>query len=154
VLSDAEATTDALQSASFGCSVLHLACHGLFRADNPMFSSLKLHDAWLTAADVMQLDLAGTLVTLSACESGRNEVFAGDELIGLTRAFLGVGVSSLVVSLWLVQDETTASLMEKYYERLSDGAGPAEALRAAQLAIKDEHPHPYYWAPFVLVGQR
>ena len=154
VLNDGRATTEALRSLSSGCHVIHLACHGLFRADNPMFSSLKLHDGWLTAADVMQLDLAGTLVTLSACESGRNEVFAGDELIGLMRAFLGVGASTLVVSLWLVQDETSASLMEKYYERLHDGAGPAEALRAAQLAIKDEHPHPYYWAPFVLVGKR
>ena len=154
VLSDREATTDALQSVAPGCSALHLACHGLFRADNPMFSSLKLHDGWLTAADVMQLDLAGARVTLSACESGRNEVFAGDELIGLTRAFLGVGASTLVVSLWLVQDEATASLMEKYYARLRDGARPAEALRTAQLAIKDELPHPYYWAPFVLVGQR
>ena len=154
VLSDGQATTEALRSASYGYEVLHLACHGLFRADNPMFSSLKLHDGWLTAADVMQLDLSGALVTLSACESGRNEVFAGDELIGLARAFLGVGASTLVVSLWLVQDEATASLMEKYYERLRDDAGPAEALRAAQLAIKDERPHPYYWAPFVLVGKR
>jgi CHAT domain-containing protein len=119
-----------------------------------MFSSLKLHDGWLTAADVMQLDLAGSLVTLSACESGRNEVFGGDELIGLARAFLGVGASTLVVSLWLVQDEATAALMGKYYERLRDGASPAEALRTAQLEIKDERLHPYYWAPFVLVGRR
>jgi CHAT domain-containing protein len=154
VFNGARATIDALRNASSDCYVLHLACHGLFRADNPMFSSLKLHDGWLTAADVMQLDLAGALVTLSACESGRNEVFAGDELIGLTRAFLGVGASTLVVSLWLVQDEATAELMEKYYERLGDGASPAEALRAAQLEIKDERPHPYYWAPFVLVGKR
>jgi tetratricopeptide (TPR) repeat protein len=154
VLSDGRATTDALREESAGCWVLHLACHGLFRSDNPMFSSLRLHDGWLTAADVMQLDLAGALVTLSACESGRNEVFAGDELIGLARAFLGVGASTLVVSLWLVQDEATASLMERCYERLREGSGPAAALRTAQLAIKDEHPHPYYWAPFVLVGKR
>jgi CHAT domain-containing protein len=154
VLSDAQATMQALQDASSGCHVVHLACHGLFRSDNPMFSSLKLHDGWLTAADVMKLDLSGALVTLSACESGRNEVFAGDELIGLARAFLGVGASTLVVSLWVVQDEATASLMGKYYERLREGARPAEALRAAQLAIKEEHPHPYYWAPFVLVGKR
>jgi tetratricopeptide (TPR) repeat protein len=154
VLSDEHATIGALQNAASGCRILHLACHGLFRADNPMFSSLKLDDGWLTAADVMQLDLAGSLVTLSACESGRNEVFAGDELIGLARAFLGVGASTLVVSLWLVQDEATASLMEKYYERLGEGLGPAQALSAAQLAIKDERPHPYYWAPFVLVGKR
>jgi tetratricopeptide (TPR) repeat protein len=154
VLGDAEATTEALRSASSGCYALHLACHGLFRSDNPMFSSLKLHDGWLTAADVMQLDLAGARVTLSACESGRNEVYAGDELIGLTRAFLGVGASTLVVSLWLVQDEAAASLMEKYYEQLREGTGPAQALRAAQLAIKDEYPHPHYWAPFILVGKR
>jgi hypothetical protein len=154
VLNGGRATTEALRSASSGCDVLHLACHGLFRADNPMFSSLKLYDGWLTAADIMQLDLAGARVTLSACESGRNEVFAGDELIGLTRAFLGVGASTLVVSLWLVQDEATAKLMERYYERLREGSGPAEALRVAQLAIKAERPHPYYWAPFVLVGKR
>ena len=154
VLSEERATTDALRSASSGCSIVHLACHGLFRADNPMFSSLKLHDGWLTAADAMELDLRGALVTLSACESGRNEVIAGDEPIGLMRAFLGVGASSLVVSLWLVQDEATASLMEGYYERLCGGAGPAEALRGAQLAAKDEYWHPYYWAPFVLVGRR
>lgn len=154
MLSDEQATSDALRSASSGCSTLHLACHGLFRADNPMFSSLKLHDGWLTAAEVMRLDLAGALVTLSACESGRNEVFAGDEPIGLTRAFLGVGASTLVVSLWLVQDEATALMMEKYYERLRKGLAPAEALRAAQLAIKDEYSHPYYWAPFIVVGHR
>jgi CHAT domain-containing protein len=154
VMNDGQATIDALKNASSGCYVLHLASHGLFRADNPMFSSLKLHDGWLTAADVMQLDLTGSLVTLSACESGRNEIFVGDELIGLTRAFLGVGALTLAVSLWIVQDETTAALMEKYYERLRDGAGPAEALRTAQLAIKEERLHPYYWAPFVLVGKR
>jgi CHAT domain-containing protein len=154
VLSDEQATSDALRSASSGSSILHLACHGLFRADNPMFSSLKLHDGWLTAADVMRLDLTGALVTLSACESGRNEVFAGDEPIGLTRAFLGVGASTVVVSLWLVQDEATAFLMDKYYERLCSNVRPAEALRGAQLALKDEYSHPYYWAPFILVGQR
>jgi CHAT domain-containing protein len=74
--------------------------------------------------------------------------------MGLMRAFLGVGASTLVVSQWLVQDEAAASLMEKYYERLGEGLGPAQALRAAQLAIKEEYPHPYYWAPFVLVGKR
>jgi CHAT domain-containing protein len=154
VLTDERATSDALRGASSGCPILHLACHGLFRADNPMFSSLKLHDGWLTAADAMQLDLTGALVTLSACESGRNEVFVGDEPIGLTRAFLGIGASSLIVSLWLVQDEATASLMERYYGQLRGNARPAEALRSAQLAIKDKYSHPYYWAPFILVGRR
>ncbi len=119
-----------------------------------MFSSPKLCDGWLTAADALDLDLEGALVTLSACESGRNEVFAGDELIGLTRGFLGAGAATLVASLWLVQDETTAELMEKWYEHLRNGVGRATALRNAQLALKDRCPHPYYWAPFVLIGQR
>jgi CHAT domain-containing protein len=154
VLSDRRATVAALRAKAPGYGILHLACHGSFRSDNPMFSSLKLGDGWLTAADVLDLDLAGALVTLSACESGRNEVFAGDELIGLTRAFLGAGAATLVASLWLVQDETTAELMGKWYEHLRKGVGRATALRNAQLALKDRCPHPYYWAPFVLIGLR
>ena len=149
-----EATLKALWSEAPGRGALHLACHGLFRADNPMFSALKLHDGWLLAADAVDLDLAGALVTLSACESGRSEVIGGDEILGLTRAFLGAGATTLAVSLWLVQDETTADLMGDWYERLRGGQRPAAALRAAQLELKEQHPHPYYWAPFVLIGKR
>nr|MBA3585642.1 CHAT domain-containing protein [Gemmatimonadota bacterium] len=149
-----EATVEALRGAAPGSGTLHLACHGLFRSDNPMFSALKLHDGWLTAADVMNLDLPGALVTLSACESGRSGVIGGDEILGLTRAFLGTGAATLVVSLWLVQDDTTAELMSIWYGRLRGGEKPATALRAAQLEVKDRYDHPYYWAPFVLVGKR
>ena len=148
------ATVEALREEASGSSILHLACHGLFRSDNPMFSSLKLHDGWLMAADAMSLDLPGALVTLSACESGRGEVIGGDEVLGLTRAFLGAGAATLVVSLWLVQDETTAELMGDWYGRLRGGEGRTAALRAAQLELKERHPHPYYWAPFVLIGRR
>ena len=154
LLRDEQATVEALRLKVPGCGVLHLACHGMFRVDNPMFSSLKVGDGWLAASDVTRLDLAGALVTLSACESGRNVVYAGDELMGLTRAFLGAGATTLVASLWLVQDETTAKLMEKWYEHLSEGVGRATAMRNAQLALKDKYPHPYYWAPFVLIGRR
>lgn len=148
------ATLAALRGEAPGCDVLHLACHGLFRDDNPMFSSLKLHDGWLSASDAMGLDLPGALVTLSACESGRGEVIGGDEVLGLTRAFLGAGAATLVVSLWLAQDETTAALMEDWYGRMGGGMGRAAALRAAQLELKERHPHPYYWAPFLLIGKR
>ena len=134
--------------------MLHLACHGMFRSDNPMFSSLKLHDGWLTAADALSLDLEGALVTLSACESGRGSVVGGDEVLGLVRAFLGAGAATLVVSLWLALDETTASLMENWYGRVRGGEGQTAALRAAQLEVKERHLHPYYWAPFILVGKR
>jgi tetratricopeptide (TPR) repeat protein len=154
ILTDGQATTGAIREKAAGCDVLHLACHGMFRVDNPMFSSLKLHDGWLTAADVLSLDLGGALVTLSACESARNRVMAGDEILGLARGFLGAGAATLVASLWLVQDETTAQMMEGWYAALSDGAGRATALRDVQLALKERHPHPFYWAPFVLIGQR
>jgi CHAT domain-containing protein len=136
------------------CRLLHIACHGLFRADNPMFSALKLHDGWFMASDAMQLDLMGALVTLSACESGRSRVMIGDEMIGLIRAFLGAGAATLVVSQWLVQDEATALLMATWYEQLKTSKDKAAALRAAQLATKAHYSHPYYWAPFILVGQR
>jgi CHAT domain-containing protein len=148
------ATVENLRNTAPKSGTLHLACHGLFRSDNPMFSALKLHDGWLIAADAMSLELSGSLVTLSACESGRSEVIGGDEILGLTRAFLSAGAATLVVSLWLVQDETTAELMGGLYERLRNGEGRAAALRAAQLELKEQHPHPYFWAPFVVIGKR
>jgi len=153
-LTNEMATLETLKALAPDCNILHLACHGLFRADNPMFSAVKLHDGWLTAADVMQLNLRDALVTLSACESGRGTVLLGDEVIGLPRAFLGAGAASVVVSLWLVQDKTTVTLMTHWYNQLNEGMGRAAALRAAQQALRERYPHPYYWAPFVLIGQR
>jgi CHAT domain-containing protein len=154
VLVGENATMDNLRNTAPKSGTLHLACHGLFRYDNPMFSALELHDGWLIAADAMSLELSGSLVTLSACESGRSEVIGGDEVLGLTRAFFSAGAATLVVSLWLVQDETTAELMGGLYGRLRTGEGGAAALRAAQLELKEQHPHPYFWAPFVLLGKR
>ncbi|MBX3057722.1 MAG: CHAT domain-containing protein [Anaerolineae bacterium] len=147
-----QATMANVQHAAANCALLHLACHGLFRRDNPFFSALKLHDGWLTAADALRLKLPGTFVTLSACESGRSEVIGGDELLGLVYAFLGAGASGLLVSLWLVEDETTATLMTDFYRYLVQGGDPAAALRQAQLSLRATHPHPYFWAPFVLIG--
>lgn len=147
-----QATLANLQRETADCAVLHLACHGLFRRDNPFFSALKLHDGWLTAGNALRLRLPGAFVSLSACESGRSEVIGGDELLGLTHAFLGAGASGLLVSLWLVEDETTAALMTDFYQRLRQGVGHAAALRQAQLALKANYPHPYYWAPFIFIG--
>ena len=154
-LIDEEATITSFQTHAADCDLLHLACHGLYRADNPLFSALKLYDGWLTATEAMQLRLRDALVTLSACESGRSQVAGGDELLGLLRAFLSAGAATVVVSLWLVQDDTTARLMANWYEQLQEqGLSPAAALRAAQLNLKADYPHPYYWAPFITVGRR
>jgi len=154
VLIDDEATVDALVRNAPGCGVVHLACHGLFRAENPMFSGLRLGDRWVTAAEVMELDLPGSLVTLSACESGRSRVVRGDETLGLTWAFLGAGAATMVVSLWLVQDEAAVGLMDSLYRRLAGATSPATALRQAQLETRESYSHPYFWAPFVLIGKR
>lgn len=147
------ATVSALRQDAEGVEVLHLACHGLFRADNPMFSALRLADGWLTAHAALSMKLPGALVVLSGCETGRSAVAGGDEILGLVRAFLGAGAATLVVSLWLVQDETTASLMADFYAEIHAGATPAQALRHAQMRLRRSHPHPYYWAPFVLIGK-
>ena len=155
LLIDSRATLAAFKAQAPGCSIIHLACHGIFRANNPMFSSLKLQDGWLIAADIMQYDLTGALVTLSACESGLSEPVAGDELLGLVRAFLGAGAATLVVSLWLVQDEATTKLMANWYSLMKQpNISRAAALRQAQLKLKEQYPHPYYWAPFILIGKR
>jgi CHAT domain-containing protein len=148
------ATLAAFQAHAPGCRRLHVACHGLFRTDSPMFSALKLHDGWLKAIDVLEVDLTGASVVLSACDSGRSKVWGGDELMGLVRAFLGAGAASLLVSLWLVRDESTAMLMTAWYAHMQLGLGPCQALRAAQLHTRARFSHPYYWAPFILIGQR
>ena len=96
-------------------------------------------------------------MVLSACQSGLGKTVKGEGIIGLTRAFLYAGVSSVVVSLWNVQDASTAELMKQFYRHLRAGKGKAEALRQAKLnMIRSDIPayrFPYFWAPFVLVGQ-
>ena len=145
------------------CHTLHLAAHGDFRFDNPLFSGLILADGWLTTMDIFNLRLKASLVTLSACQTGRNVIGGGDELLGLMRAFLGAGAASVVLTLWAVEDHSTAQLMEIFYKKLTDGYSKGAALREAQLqfiraddnaSIEEagNYTHPYFWAPFFLVG--
>jgi CHAT domain-containing protein len=134
--------------------VLHLASHGNFRLDNPLFSALQLSDGWLTVRDVYQLNLVNCdLVTLSACETGVNALAPGDEWIGLARGFFSAGAPSLLVSQWIVDDAATAELMIEFYSQLRAGVGSAAALRHAQCKLLKEKPHPYFWAPFVILGR-
>ncbi len=152
VLRDREATLAAFAAAAGEADYLHVAAHGMFRQDDPHFSSLRLADGWLSLYDIYSLRLKAKLVSLSACESGRSWVGGGDEMVGLVRGFLYAGAASLLVSLWPVHDSTTADLMGAFYGALRTGAPAAAALRAAMRAVRAGHPHPYHWAPFVLVG--
>ena len=132
---------------------IHIAAHGIFRSDNPMFSSLKLGNTWLNLFDILNLQLGAELTTLSACETGMSAVWEGDELLGLARGFLYAGTPSLVVSLWTVNDRSTAQLMRRFYQGLQRGLSKSRALRDAMVEVKASFPHPYYWAPFVLMGK-
>jgi CHAT domain-containing protein len=149
-------TSAHLRAALPGRRVLHLATHGEFRPDNPLFSGLALSDGWLTTLDIFGLHLDASLVTLSACQTGRSVVGGGDELMGLMRAFLYAGSASLVLSLWSVEDRSAAEIMGSFYHNLAHSWTKSAALRAAQLQALHSgdglRSHPYYWAPFVLVG--
>lgn len=151
-LSDA-ATAEVLRRDAPGSSVVHIACHGLFRPESPDYSALRLGDAWLTAVELLEVDLDGALVVLTACETGRSRARGpGDEVVGLTRAALGAGASAVLVSLWLVQDDVAARLVTRWYALMATGLGAAAALRRVQLDLAQAGEHPYRWAPFVLVG--
>lgn len=150
-----KATIEAVSRLAAECHVFHIATHALYRADNPLFSGLKLADGWLLARDLYEMKLTCGLATLSACQTGAAFVDAGDELFGLVRGFLSAGARSVAASLWVADDSATAALMEPFYtQMMQTGASPASALRAAQQALRKQQPHPYYWAAFALFGER
>lgn len=152
LLEDA-ATRSGLLAAAARCAIVHLATHAEFRPDNPLFSGLLLADGWLTTLDIFNWRLPASLVTLSACQTGRGQIGGGDEILGLLRAFLYAGARSIVASHWPVQDEVTQDLMERFYAGLSIGLPKAKALRLAQARlVEGAWSHPYFWAPFFLVG--
>ena len=93
-------------------------------------------------------------MTLSACESGLGRIARGDEILGFTRSFLTAGARGLLVSLWPVADDSTELLMSTFYGQLAQGAQAIDAMRAAQIAVRanPKFAHPFFWAPFNLIG--
>lgn len=154
--------------------ILHFACHSYFRSGQPLKSGITLApenleptsgrhgEQWnLTVEEIFTLSMHADLVTLSSCNSGINKNSPGDELMGLARAFIYAGSASVIVSLWSVEDVSTRILMERFYQELRMGTTKAEALQRAQVHVmnmtsgdSDERSFrdPYYWAPFLLVG--
>ena len=147
-----DATQARLRDYGGDARLVHIATHGMFRQDNPMFSSIRLGDSQLTLFDLYQLRLSCELVTLSGCGTGLNVVVGGDELLGLVRGLLYAGARSVLVTLWDVNDQSTARFMTSFYRHLAVCPDKAEALRRAMRDLRDEWHHPYYWAPFVLIG--
>ena len=149
-----DATAHELKTAGASSRLIHIATHAVFRGDNPMFSSVRLADCYLNIYDLYQLHLPAELLTLSGCGTGLSVVAAGDELLGLVRGLLSAGAHSLLLSLWDVHDRTAAELMAYFYSKFETHDDKGAVLREAMLELRRSHPHPYYWAPFVLIGRR
>lgn len=163
----AEAREDRVRSEAGHARILHFAAHGMLDNGSPMYSHLALadgganEDGLLEAWELMQLDLKADLVVLSACETARGRISAGEGMIGFSWAMFIAGVPSIVVSQWKVEAASTRDLMLSFHRGLitESGAGKskptkAEALRQAALKLlrNAETRHPFYWAGFVLVG--
>jgi len=143
-------------------SIVHLATHGLVDREDPSLTSVALaadsdnaEDGYLYTLEILALPLDAQLVVLSACDTGRGKLERGEGTVGLTRSFLAAGAKRVVASLWPVADASTSLLMQSFYEELLDrGHDPDDALARAreELWKKRETAHPYYWAPFVLMG--
>jgi CHAT domain-containing protein len=118
-----------------------------------MFSGIRLGSSYLNLYDLYQLKLDAELVTLSGCATGLNVVAAGDELLGLIRGLLYAGAQSLLLTLWDVNDQSTTEFMVSFYEALQKGESKTSALRSATSRLRERYPHPYYWAPFLLIGK-
>jgi CHAT domain-containing protein/Tfp pilus assembly protein PilF len=145
--------------------IVHFATHGFLNDEHPELSGLvlSLFDAqgrpqhgYLRLHDIYNLKLPVNLVVLSACNSGLGKEIRGEGLVGMVRGFMYAGAARVVASLWKVEDEATAALMTRFYQRmLQEGQPPAKALRMAQLDIWQQKrwQSPFYWAAFVLQGE-
>ena len=156
VLLRAEATETAFKKYGGNFKFIHFATHGQFNADEPLRSALLLakdagSDGKLTVDNLYSSKIDADLVTLSACETGLGKIANGDDIVGLTRGFLYAGSSSIVASLWKVDDLATADLMTRFYTNMKT-LDKREALRQAQLLTKKKYGHPFYWASFQLTG--
>lgn len=140
--------------------VLHFATHALANKNSPMYSSICLaeggnEDGLLEAREIMKMELSSDLVVLSACKTAYSRIMAGEGMLGLTRAFFTAGVPSVVASLWSVEDNSTSELMVNFHKRIRNGRMPTNALREAQLYLlrETEFNNPFFWAPFILIGE-
>lgn len=161
----AEASEARLKSEAANAGILHFATHGILNDAAPMYSHLalaagdKTEDGLLEAWELLQMNLNANLAVLSACETARGKIGAGEGVIGLSWALFVAGVPSTLVSQWKVESSSTRDLMVGFHRHLKGavnkpGAPKSEALRQSVLSLlkKPATNHPFYWAGFVLVG--
>jgi CHAT domain-containing protein/Tfp pilus assembly protein PilF len=156
-----DAREEVVKAEAGSYDVLHFATHGVLDDRNALYSRLvfsppsaKNEDGLLEAREIMRLDLRARLAVLSACETARGRVGEGEGLIGMSWALFVAGAPSSVVSQWKVDSTSTTDLMIEFHRGLRvNGRSNAEALRRAALHVRAKHKHPFYWAPFVVIGR-
>jgi len=158
VVTGSAATEAASRAESPRHRLLHFATHAELDAQDPLGSALRLapspgDDGRLDVQEIFGLNLTADLVVLSACETSLGKLTRGDEITGLTRAFIYAGTPSIITTLWQVNDRTSYDLMGEFYRQLKTGKDKAEALRQAQISTLHRYPHPYYWAAYQLTGE-
>ena len=157
------ATEDIVLEKGSHYQIIHIASHFLVNDQDPMFSRIvfsegnnKEYDGFLNTYEIFGTKLNANLVTLSACNTALGRLSKGEGLVGISRAFLTAGVPSLVVSLWSVDDNATSQIMTNFYEYLAKGHKKNRALQLAKIDFikqtDDIHRDPFYWAPFILIG--
>jgi CHAT domain-containing protein len=155
-ISGQAATPQALSHLAPKASWIHLSCHGNYQTLDPLSSQVTLHGGSFTARDWMKLALNAELITLSACQTGIQEINQGDEIMGFPRALFYAGTRTTLLTLWKVDAEATKIWMTNFYHALKEcqpGSNrKAAAFQQATLALKEKYPAPYYWAPFILIG--
>jgi CHAT domain-containing protein len=162
VLIGRQASEAAFRASAANYRTLHLATHGILDNQQPLYSYLRLArtgpapdtDGRLEAHEILEMSLNADLAVLSACHTADGKISAGEGIVGMSWAFFVAGCRATVVSQWAVNSEATAALMAHFYRGLAQGQTPAQALRGASLALRQEarYRQPFYWAGFVLLG--
>jgi CHAT domain-containing protein len=158
----AEAAEARFKEEAARADVLHLATHGVLNDASPLYSYLLLasaaegdrNDGLLEARELLRLDLHASLAVLSACDTARGRVAAGEGVVGFSWALFVAGVPTVVVSQWKVDSASTSELMVEFHRRRRAGQGEARAMQGAVRALRENpaYRHPFFWAPFIVVG--
>jgi CHAT domain-containing protein len=158
----AEAAEARFKDEATGADVLHLATHGVLNDASPLYSYLLLastaegdrNDGLLEARELLRLDLRASLAVLSACDTARGRVAAGEGVVGFSWALFVAGVPTVVVSQWKVDSASTSELMVEFHRLRRAGQSDARAMQGAVRALRENpaYRHPFFWAPFIVVG--
>lgn len=162
-LSGSQATERSFKKEASQYNILHFAMHTLINNAEPMLSKLVFYqnndsteDGMLNTYELFSMNLNAKLAVLSACNTGSGKLIKGEGIMNLARGFIYAGVPSIVMTMWSVEDQTSATIVKKFYHYLDKGMPKDQALRQAKLDLLNEgdmlHAHPYYWAAYVSIG--